>query len=281
MSAADGIIFDVKELAVHDGPGPRTTVFFKGCPLRCKWCHNPEGLSAAPQLMVREARCVHCGRCKTPCTHPECQPFGRCLHRCPLGLVTVCGRRVQADALAQQLLRGRGFWGTEGGVTISGGEPLGQPEFLAALLDALDGVHRCVETSGFAPERAFDAMLARTELVLMDLKLMDDARHRYWTGQSNAPILRNFDRLRRDGHPVIVRIPLIPGVNDSAENLTATADFVRGTPGLQRVELLPFNPMAGAKYAMVGAVPTPFPHRTPDPACVNYFTDRGIPAILA
>lgn len=279
--SAEGVIFDVKELAVHDGPGPRTTVFFKGCPLRCKWCHNPEGLSFAPQLMVREARCTHCGRCRQPCSHPECQPWGRCLHRCPLGLVSVAGRRVRSDELARQLLRGRGFWGTEGGVTVSGGEPLGQPVFLAALLDELRGVHRCVETCGFAPADAFDAMTARTELVLMDIKLMDDTAHRHWTGQSNVPILRNFDRIRRSGHPVIVRIPLIPGVNDSVENLTATAEFVRGTPGLIRVELLPFNPMAGAKYAMVGSVPTEFPQQTVNPDWVRIFTDRGIDAMLA
>lgn len=279
--SAEGVIFDVKELAVHDGPGPRTTVFFKGCPLRCKWCHNPEGLSFAPQLMVREARCTHCGRCRQPCSHPECQPWGRCLHRCPLGLVSVAGQRVRSDDLARRLLRGRGFWGTEGGVTVSGGEPLGQPVFLAALLDELRGVHRCVETCGFAPADAFDAMTARTELVLMDIKLMDDAAHRHWTGQSNVPILRNFDRIRRSGHPVIVRIPLIPGVNDSVENLTATAEFVRGTPGLIRVELLPFNPMAGAKYAMIGAVPTEFPQQTVNPDWVRIFTDRGIDAMLA
>lgn len=281
MKTVEGIIFDIKELAVHDGPGPRTTVFFKGCPLRCKWCHNPEGLSFSPQLMVRESRCTHCGRCRQPCTHPDCQPYGRCLHRCPLGLISVAGTRVRSDELAHRLLRERDFWGETGGITVSGGEPLGQPEFLTALLDELNGVHRCVETCGFASEEAFDAMCARTELVIMDLKLMDPVQHRRWTGQDNAPILRNFDRLKAGGHPFIIRIPLIPDVSDTVENLTATAERVRGADGLLRVELLPFNPLAGAKYAMVGAAPTDFPKRKANPEWVRIFTDRQIPAIMA
>lgn len=281
MSAVEGVIFDIKELAIHDGPGPRTTVFFKGCPLRCKWCHNPEGLSFAPQLTVRESRCTHCGRCKRPCDHPDCQPYGRCLHRCPLGLVSVAGTRIASDVLAKKLLRGRDFWGAEGGVTVSGGEPLGQPAFLMALLDELAGVHRCIETCGFAPESHFAEMCARTELVIMDLKLIDPAMHRHWTGQDNAPILANLAQLKKSGHPFIIRVPLIPDVNDTEQNLAATAALLHDAPGLQRVELLPFNPLAGAKYAMVGAVPTEFPKRKPDPVLVRIFTDRQIPAVMA
>ena len=126
-----GVIFDIKEMAVHDGPGIRTTVFFKGCPLRCRWCHNPEGLTSKPQLMYKESRCLHCGLCKVPCTHPECQPFGRCLHACPDHLLSVAGRPVSAKELAAELKKSAEPLGDNfGGFTFSGGEPLMQPEFL-------------------------------------------------------------------------------------------------------------------------------------------------------
>lgn len=282
MIPAEGIIFDIKEMAIHDGPGARTTVFFKGCPLRCRWCHNPEGLHFAPQLMVRESRCTHCGRCQKPCHHPDCQPYGRCLHICPMGLVSVSGQRVRSDELAARLLRSKDFWALSGGgVTLSGGEPLAQPEFLLALLDALNGVHRCVETSGFAPLSVFSAMCDRTELVIMDLKLADDQTHRTWTGQSNAAILRNLDHLRETHHPCIIRTPLIPGVTDTLQNLSAIAELLQDLPGLIRAELLPYNTLAGAKYPMVGLTPPAFSGDAPTEALLAPFTALGIPAVLA
>lgn len=277
-----GVIFDIKEMAVHDGPGPRTTVFFKGCPLRCRWCHNPEGLSFKPQLMVRESQCVHCGRCFAPCNHADCQPYGRCLHTCPKGLVSVAGTEIDSDTLAARLLRSRDFWSLcGGGVTISGGEPLGQPQFLFALLDALQGVHRCVETSGFASESVFAEMCARTELVIMDIKLVDPQQHMQWTGCSNEPILRNLEQLRQNGHPCIIRTPLVPHITDTEANLTAIAQLLRTVPGLQRAELLPYNHLAGAKYAMVGLTPPDFVGTAPSEQLLCPFTEAGVPAILA
>ncbi len=270
--SVQGIIFDIKEFSVHDGPGPRTTVFLKGCPLRCRWCHNPEGLLPAPQLMVRENHCTHCGRCRTPCSHPDCQPFGRCLHACPRGLIHVAGRTVDSDELAKELLRAQDFFDScGGGITVSGGEPLMQPEFLCALLDALHGVHRCVETSGYASEAAFAAVRARTELLIMDIKLADPAQHRRWTGVDNAPVLRNLAQLQSDGRPFIIRTPLIPGVCDTADHLRAIAALLRSVPGFVRWELLPYNTLAGAKYPMVGKTPPEFSASSADPTALRQF----------
>ena len=144
----NGVIFDIKEMAVHDGPGVRTTVFFKGCPLRCRWCHNPEGLTSKPQLMYKGSRCLHCGLCKIPCTHPECQPFGRCLHACPDNLLYVAGRTVSAEELAAELKKSAEPLGDNfGGFTFSGGEPIMQPEFLLFLAEELKGFITFVKES--------------------------------------------------------------------------------------------------------------------------------------
>ena len=245
-----GTIFDVKEFAVHDGPGLRTTVFFKGCPLRCKWCHNPEGLSAAPQLMVRQNRCRQCGLCMRGCSHPDCRPYGRCLHICPMNLVSVAGETVTAEELARRIRRSADMFGEGGGVTFSGGEPLMQPEFLHAVLDLLPDIPAAIETSGFAPADVFESVIRRMDMVYMDIKLADDEAHRRWTGVGNAPILRNLEILRQSGVPCVIRTPLIRGVTDTAENLDAVRCIIGGLPH----ELLAENALAGAKYSQLGMV---------------------------
>lgn len=243
-----GMIFDVKELGVHDGPGLRTTVFLKGCPLRCMWCHNPEGLTMSKQLSVRENACTHCGACRKPCNHADCRPFGRCLHVCPQGLIKVVGEEVTARELADRLLRNKMFWGEKGGVTFSGGEPLLQAEFIHEVLDLLGDVHCAVETSGYADPDTFLALIRRMRLVYMDLKLADDGLHRKYTGVSNALILKNLEQLRASGIPCVIRTPLIPGITDTPSNLAAIKELAGG---LVR-ELLPNNAMAGAKYELLG-----------------------------
>jgi len=243
-----GTIFDIKEMAVHDGPGLRTTVFFKGCPLRCRWCHNPEGLSARPQLMYKQAACRHCGLCRKDCGHADCKPFGRCLHICPENCLEVTGRTVSAEELAAELrssaeILGSGF----GGVTFSGGEPLAQPDFLLETMDRLQGLHLCMETSGFAPEAVFRQVVERLDFVIMDLKLADPVLHRQYTGVDNGQILSNLRLLQTSGKPHLIRTPLIPGITDTAENLTAVKALVGDSPW----EQLPYNAMAGAKYRML------------------------------
>lgn len=244
-----GLIFDIKEFSVNDGEGVRTTVFFKGCPLRCIWCHNPEGLSPTPELYERRQGCLECGLCRTVCEHDDCAPFGRCLHICPKNLVRPVGRYWESDALAKKLLSGAElFRQTGGGVTLSGGEPLLQADFCEALARELRGrVHLAIETSGYAPQADFIRVASLCDLVMMDLKLMDGELHRRYTGVSNRPVLENAVWLMESGIPHVFRTPLIPRITDTAENLRAISDFI----GEERIELLPYNRLAAAKYAAV------------------------------
>ncbi len=244
-----GCVFDIKEFSVHDGPGVRTTVFLKGCPLRCKWCHNPEGLDPRPQIMVKDSRCVHCGKCFLPCTHDICKKFGRCIYACPDSLISVSGKEWDSAELAEKLLKGADFMKMSGGgVTISGGEPLLQHEFTADLLKRLSGVHRAIQTCGYATPEAFTSVIENVDLVMMDIKLADPGLHRRYTGVDNTPILENFKLLRDSGKEYVIRIPLIPDITDTEENLRAISEIV----GDSTVELMPYNIMAGAKYKSVG-----------------------------
>lgn len=241
-----GTVFDIKEMGVHDGPGLRTTVFLKGCPLRCIWCHNPEGLSQKPQLSVREHACTHCGLCRRRCSHPDCQPFGRCLHICPQGLLSVSGKEMTSEALAARLLRNRPLYALGGGVTFSGGEPLLQTDFLHAVMDLLPDVSFAIETSGYADEALFRSVVSRMDLIYMDIKLADEEAHRKYTGVSNKKILNNLAFLKESGVNAVIRTPLIPGITDTPENLSAIQNLIGDLPW----EQLPYNPMAGAKYQL-------------------------------
>ncbi len=248
-----GIIFDHKEFAVFDGPGPRQTVFFKGCPLRCSWCHNPEGLCAHPQLMVSNASCTHCGNCTRICTHETCIACGDCVHVCPLHLRSIAGETVTARELAGRILKNADYYAAYGGgVTFSGGEPLMQAAFLGEVLRLLPGVHCAVETSGYCQPSLFQEITALLDYVIMDIKLFDETRHRHFTGASNRLILQNALSLCEGQIPFVVRIPVIPGVNDTDENYRQTAAFLSGARNLVRVEFLPYHKTAGAKYSMAG-----------------------------
>ena len=249
-----GMIFDIKEMAVHDGPGLRTTVFLKGCPLRCVWCHNPEGLSAERQLYVRQNGCKGCGLCRRGCSHPDCQPFGRCLHVCPQGLITVAGREMSAEQMAKRILRSAAV---ADGVTFSGGEPLMQAEFVLDVVDKLSRlrseksckhIHCAIETSGYADPNVFRKVIETMDFVYMDLKLADEELHRQYTGVSNRLILQNLEVLRESGVACTIRTPLIPGITDTKENVEA----IRRLAGDLPLEFLEYNPMAGAKYSALG-----------------------------
>ena len=220
-----GVIFDIKEFAVHDGPGVRVTVFLKGCPLRCSWCHNPEGLSPRPQVLRGAA--------------------GERLAGQVLSSAELAARlNSQAD-----LLRAG-----EGGVTFSGGEPLAQARFVAEVMDGLDNLHTVLDTSGDAEEAEFRLVAGKASLVFFDLKLADPGQHRHYTGADNARILRNLRLLSGLGVPFVIRVPLVPGVTDTDANLAGIARLIGGMPGLQRVDLLPYNRAAGAKYSACGLV---------------------------
>ena len=218
-----GLVFDVREFTVHDGPGMRTTVFVKGCPLRCTWCHNPEGLEMAPSVMRSSAgeRAV--------------------------------GRSYEAAELAEILSRQASILAMNGGgVTFSGGEPLMQAGFVVEVIDLLPGVHVVLDTSGYAEPAAFLDVASRVDLVLFDIKLIDAEAHRRWTGQDNGPILKNLALLEELERPFVARIPLVPGVTDTYDNLSAIASTLALTPTLIEAQLLPYNRAAGGKYAACG-----------------------------
>ena len=244
-----GIIFDIKEMAVHDGPGIRTTVFLKGCPLRCAWCHNPEGLSFKPQLMHKDVRCIGCKSCQKECNHTECQPFGRCIYACPENCLEISGKKITAHELANELKKSADILGNDfGGFTFSGGEPLAQHDFLLELIDELQDYHLCIETSGFADAEFFKKIIDKLQFVIMDIKIADSAQHKKYTGVDNNLILQNFEYLKQSGKQYVIRTPLIPNITDTKENLAEIKNII----GDSVWEQLPYNVATGAKYKMLG-----------------------------
>lgn len=247
-----GIIFDIKEFAVFDGPGIRQTVFFKGCPLRCNWCHNPEGLRAEPEQMVSTASCIHCGKCKTVCERDECNLCGKCIPVCPLNLRRIVGEVLTSEELAVRIRQNSDYYARYGGgVTFSGGEPLMQAEFLNEVLGKIPDLHTAIETSGYCKTEMFEQVIEKLDYVMMDLKIFDDELHKKHTGVSNQLILHNAKVLCRKKIPFAIRIPLIPGVNDNEKNFRRTAEWIKDAGALQKVELLPYHKTAGAKYSML------------------------------
>lgn len=251
----DGTVFSFEEFATFDGPGIRLTVFLKGCPLRCEWCHNPEGQRFQPDYLRGNAGCLNCGACLAA---GERETGERCLSEasiaaCPRHLVRCSGTVMTPEELCARIEKNAPMLNAAGGgVTFSGGEPLAQPEFLLDCLIRLRGItHRAVQTSGFCPPDRFAAILAETDYFLYDLKLIDEADHRRYTGVSNRDILANYRALASSGKPFVTRIPLIPGVTDTEQNLTAAARLMREN-GVGRVEVLPYNKMAGSKYSLLG-----------------------------
>lgn len=243
-----GTIFDIKEFSLHDGPGPRVTVFLKGCPLRCQWCHNPEGLISQPQLMIKHSLCTGCGKCQIECDHIECKPFNRCVYACPNGLVCISGEKYEAKALAERLMENADFYNNNGGgVTVSGGEPLMQAGFVCELLKNIN-MHKAIQTSGFADENTFKRVIDLCDYVMMDIKIFDRQKHKKYTGVYNDSIIRNFKYLKSSGKKHIIRTPLIPNITDTQENINSIQELIGDSPW----EKLPYNTMAGAKYSMIG-----------------------------
>jgi len=275
-----GTVFDIKEFAVFDGPGIRTTVFMKGCPLRCQWCHNPEGLSAKPELMVSTAACVHCGACEQICRHDgQCIACGDCIPVCRGGLRKMAGEIWTADSLAARLNKDADvFRLSGGGVTFSGGEPLMQWDFVANVIDRLSGISVAVETSGYASDAVFADCIEKVDLVMMDWKVSDPEIHRRYTGVDQALIRRHARMLAEGDTPFILRMPIIPGVNDNKAHFAAAADLLQGAKALQRIEILPYQRTAGAKYEMVGRTYAPDFDESVDPEYfLHVFEERGIP----
>jgi pyruvate formate lyase activating enzyme len=250
-----GLVFDIREFTVHDGPGIRTTVFLKGCPLRCAWCHNPEGQSPEPQLMVYPDKCRHCGLCRSVCRHAPCAVCGACVQICPAAARRLCGRIYRVDELVAILRRHQDIYRLSGGgVTLSGGEPLAQPQFCLAVARKLReaGIHVALDTCGYCAASMFASALAVVDLVLFDLKLARPEAHRRWTGRDNALIVANLRLLAGLGVPYRLRIPLIPGVNDTPAEVEAMAQLVASLPVQPPIDILPYHRTAGAKYGALG-----------------------------
>ncbi len=279
----DALIFNIQKFSLHDGPGIRTTVFFKGCPLSCRWCHNMESQNPNPEAMLRLDNCTGCASCVSSCPQEAisiegdrsstqrslCTTCSSCLISCPQNLRTVCGESMNLQVLLEEVLKDRVFYERSGGgVTCSGGEAMSHIDFLQPFLNACkaEGLHTAVDCSGQVPWEAFERILPVTDLFLYDLKAMDEEVHRLYTGVGNSLILENLRRLSDRTKNIWIRLPLIPGVNLNEEHIEAAIDFLRPL-GLKRVHLLPFHPLGrskapqlGLSFAM-GETPAPDPHQ--------------------
>lgn len=277
-----GMVFNVQRFSLHDGPGIRTTFFLKGCPLACRWCHNPEGMTTAPEIVVTPDRCIGCGACVEACPlglpsgvaggwagpRDMCEACGQCVDACPTEARRLAGREMTVAQVVETGLRDKVFYSTSGGgVTFSGGEPLRQAAFVIASLEAFRGlgVHTAVDTCGLVDREDLLAAAEIADLFLYDIKHTDDARHHEWAGASNARILANLEALSRVHDAIWVRMPVIPGVNDDLANLRRTAELVADLPGVQRVSLLPYHRMGSEKRARIDMTHEPLPIQEPGP----------------
>jgi glycyl-radical enzyme activating protein len=269
-----GRVFDIQRFSIHDGPGIRTTVFLKGCPLTCAWCHNPESRAAAPQLAFSPSLCIGCGFCFRQCTQgahatgdtghtldrERCVACLACAEECHSGALEVIGAERTVEDVLREALRDRPFYEESGGgVTVSGGEPLAQPAFAAALLQGCReaGVHTCIETSGEAPWEAVESVLPHTDLFLYDWKETDPERHAVFTGRDNARILDNLRRLDASGAAIVLRCPVIPGMNLRDDHIEGIAELARSLKGCRAVQVMGYHRLGGGKRDRIGLGPDP------------------------
>lgn len=260
-----GIITEIERFALKDGPGIRTVVFLKGCNMACKWCHNPETLSVKPQLMVYPEHCIGCGACVSACrfgareikegklTHNQslCVNCGECVRNCYTGALVMSGKEMSIDEVLEEIMQDSAYYrNSGGGVTISGGEVSVQPEFAGLLLRELKKrkISTALETNLYSPWHVYESLLPWVDLLMFDIKAVTDELHRKWTGVGNQIILENAEKVAKSGIPCLIRTPVIPGVNDTEEEIGKIADYVKQFGGALYYELLLFNPLGESKY---------------------------------
>lgn len=272
LTIVTGTVFNIQRFSIQDGPGIRTTVFLKGCPLGCLWCSNPESQNSTPEVAHRDSLCTGCGDCLKACApeaislnssegaskvkidREKCTNCGKCVDVCTIGALKAYGQIMSVDEVFDEVRRDIAFYqNSGGGVTAGGGEPLSQADFVAELFRRCRriGIHTTLDTSGYARVSALEKVLAETDLVLFDLKLMNSRQHRRFTGRYNGVILRNARLVIAQGVPMIIRIPLIPGINCYEENLGEIARFVSGLDNNLHIDLLPYHRLGESKYTML------------------------------
>lgn len=263
-----GVITHIQRFSVHDGPGIRTTVFLKGCQMHCPWCHNPETYRRQPEIQVFPERCLGCRACAVACQHAahefsatdhvyhreRCVACGECIETCYAQALVRVGETRTAESVVSEVLADRPFYQPAGGVTISGGEPLVQAEFTGEILKLCrrEGIHTAIETNLAWPWEAVEPLVPLVDIFLVDIKIMDDAAHRAWTGTSNVRTLDNLRRLDALNKDLVVRTPVVVGVNQQPEQIGAIADFLATLRNVRQYELLPYHPLGVGKYAALG-----------------------------
>ncbi len=268
MNNIKGKIFDIQRFCIHDGPGIRTTVFFKGCPLRCIWCHNPESISMQKELIYRSHKCIGCRMCEKVCNYgvhhfdegyhvvdyEKCTKCGRCIEICCYEAVSLVGREMSVREVMDSIKIDIPYYSNDGGVTLSGGEPMFQPQFALALAEAIkkEGINLCIETCGLAPAEQFIKIAPYVDLFLYDYKATSESIHKELTGASNKLILENLDLINSMDKKIILRCPLIPGINDSKDHLKGIADTARKYRNICKVEILPYHRMGETKRIQIG-----------------------------
>ena len=251
-----GLIFDIERNSYVDGPGIRTTVFFKGCNLKCAWCHNPESQDFRPQMLFYRDKCKGCGKCAQVCPTPKnCTFCGKCTFFCPADAREVCGKEYTVDEVFAQIIKDQAYYDNSGGgVTFSGGECMLQIDFLQALLKKCkeNNIHTAVDTAGHVPFESFEKILPYTDLFLYDVKLFDGEKHKKYVGVGNERILENLKKLLEVGANIWIRIPVIAEINDRLEEMQAIKNFLTTWGDPEKVELLPYHAMGEHKYSAIG-----------------------------